>query len=241
VGVQELLRDHPNHALVDSTCLSLREGFWPFAHINPADPTTLDSSDCLLSDEAMTFIHNQRDLEIAENRYSLSFGQDLLPGMYSLPISAVPKLHSMNLCLINDHSASPHSLNSWINKSDGTIRLDNLQDLGTSLCGACTCNGSPPHWLFKSDVSVAYHRLPMHPLWQLKQVVTIDGQQHIDRCMVFRSRSSPHIWCTFMGLVTWIGIHVYLIKDLLHYMDDCVSFDTNPMLEYYIPYDAYYC
>src|SRR5882724_2900575 len=44
----------------------------------------------------------------------------------------------------------------------------------------------------------------------------------------------------FMGLVMWIGIHVYSIKDLLHYMDDSFSYDTNPSLEYYGPYNAYY-
>src|SRR5882724_2050392 len=100
-------------------------------------------------------------------------------------------------------------------------------------------NGAPPHWLFKSDVLAAYWRLLMHPLWQLKQVVTIDGERHVDRCMVFGSRSSPRIWCTFMGLVTWIGIHVYSIKDLLHYMDDSFSYDTNLSLEYYRPYNTY--
>src|SRR5882724_12582110 len=43
-----------------------------------------------------------------------------------------------------------------------------------------------------------------------------------------------------MGLVTWIAIHVYHIGDLLHYMDDSFSFDTNPMLKCYEPYDTYY-
>jgi len=40
-----------------------------------------------------------RDLEIAEERYSTSFCTKLLPGMYSLPISAVPKPHLTNLRL----------------------------------------------------------------------------------------------------------------------------------------------
>ena len=80
----------------------------------------------------------------------------------------------------------------------------------------------------------------MHLLWQLTQVVTIDGEQHVDCSMVFGSRSSPQIWCTFMGLVTWISIHIYSIKDLLHYMDDCFSYDTNLTLEYYRPHNTYY-
>ena len=80
----------------------------------------------------------------------------------------------------------------------------------------------------------------MHPLWQLKQIVTIDGERHIDRCMVFGSRSSPRIWCTFMGLVAWIGIYVYMIEDLLHYMDDAFTYDANPVLEHYAPHNTHY-
>src|SRR5882724_12894328 len=94
---------------------------------DPADPSTFDASDHSLSDKASTFICDQQDLEIEEDRYSHSFGPDLRPGMYSPPVSADSKPHSTNLRLINDHSASPHSLNSWINKSDSSILLDNLQ------------------------------------------------------------------------------------------------------------------
>jgi len=36
--------------------------------------------------------------------------------------------------------------------------------------------------LWKSDVAAAYHQMPMHPLWQLKQVVNIDGRFSINRC-----------------------------------------------------------
>ena len=175
-----------------------------------------------------------------EGRYSHSFGFDLLPGMYSPPIGAVPKPHSTNLRLINDHSTGPHSLNSWIDKSDGHVRLDNLHDLGIILHSVTTRLGHPPRWLFKSDVSAAYRRWPMHPLWQIKQVVTIDGERHVDRCMVFGSRSSPRIWCTFMGLIVWISIYVYMIEDLLHYMDDAFSYDSDPTLQYYGPHDTHY-
>jgi hypothetical protein len=58
--------------------------------------------------------------------------------------------------------------------------------------------------------------------------------------MVFGSRMSPRIWCTFMGLVVWITIHVFGIGDLLHYMDNVWSYDTNPVLQYYAPHNAFY-
>jgi len=43
-----------------------------------------------------------------------------------------------------------------------------------------------------------------------------------------------------MGLISWIGIYVYAIEDLLHYMDDTFTYNTNPALQYYPPYDTYY-
>ena len=144
----------------------------------------------------------------------------LLPGMYSPPINAVPKPHSCKLQLINDLSAGLFSLNLWIKREDTTLHLDNLQDFSSLLKTARTFLGCPPAYIFKSDVSQAYHRWPMHPLWQIRQVSTIDGMRHVDWCMVFGSCSSPHIWCTFMGLVIWIAIHMQKLLELLHYMDD---------------------
>src|SRR5882724_8244889 len=153
---ESLLEQHPNHPLVDSVCRSLREGAWPFATINPEDPTTFDFSSHTLNDSGTLFVQEQCDLEISEGRYSSSFGTELLPGMYSPSIGAVPKHHSTNLRLINDHSAGPHS-NAWIDKSDSHIHLDKLHDLGTLLRSITTHHRHPPRWLFKSDVSATYH------------------------------------------------------------------------------------
>jgi len=43
-----------------------------------------------------------------------------------------------------------------------------------------------------------------------------------------------------MGLVAWIGIYIYMIEDLLHYMDDAFSYDSDLTLQYYGPHDLYY-
>jgi len=43
-----------------------------------------------------------------------------------------------------------------------------------------------------------------------------------------------------MGLVAWIGIYVYMIEDLLHYMDDAFTYDANPVLEHYAPHNTHY-
>jgi hypothetical protein len=123
------------------------------------------------------FLREQRDTEIACDRYSPAFGPDLLPGMYSTPVGVVPKPHSGRF------RAGPHAPNSWIARDDSSVRFDNLQDFGSILRNVHKRYKRAPAWLFKDDVSGAYRRWPLHPFWQIKQVVTIDGLRYVDRCM----------------------------------------------------------
>jgi hypothetical protein len=94
--------------------------------------------------------------------------------------------------------------------------------------------------LFKSDVSAAYRRLPLHPLWQIKQIVTVDNVRHVDRCTSFGGRGSCRDYTAFMGLVLWIAIFVKLLADLLGYIDDNFSFDEEGNVTWYAPYQCYY-
>ncbi|THH15530.1 hypothetical protein EUX98_g9452 [Antrodiella citrinella] len=227
---ESLLTSHPNRPLVDSVLHGLRHGFWPFAHHVPDAPDIWDEPNYTVDDDARKFIAEYTIKEEAAGCYSPPFTFDLLPGMYSMPIHAVPKPHSDKLRLINNHSAGPFALNSFIAKNDVGMRPDNVQDLGRNLLFLRQQLGDVPLWLFKSDVSGAYRLLPMHPLWQLKQVNTVDGTRRIDHCMCFGSRGSPDIWCSFMSLVLWIAIHIKFIALLLAYMDEAFSFDTNMTL-----------
>ena len=79
--------------------------------------------------------------------------------------------------------------------------------------------------VFKSDISDAYHNLPMHPLWQIKQVNTIQKHQHIDCHNCFGRKGSGSLLIAFNTLVTWIGKNEYKIIDLAAYSDD--SFWVN--------------
>ena len=58
--------------------------------------------------------------------------------------------------------------------------------------------------VFKSDISDAYCNLPMHPLWQIKQVNTIQKQCHIDCQNSFGGKGSGLLFISFNALVTWI-------------------------------------
>ena len=59
-------------------------------------------------------MHEQCLKKQLKENFSPSFGFELLPGMYSMPIHAVPKPHSVDLSLVTDHSAGLFSLNDMI-------------------------------------------------------------------------------------------------------------------------------
>lgn len=236
------LRHHPNRPLVESVVRGFREGFWPFADFEGTDmPETWDESREELAPAAQAFVEQYALDEAAVGRYSEPFGTDLLPGMVSMPVYAVPKPHSDKLRLINDHSYGEHSLNDGISKADVGMSQDNLQDLGHNLLYLREILGpDAPLWLFKSDVSNAYRLLPMHPLWQIKQVVTINGRRRIDRCCCFGSRGSPDLWCTFMSLLLWIAKHEKQLDGSQAFMDDYWNTDEHPGLAWYAPYQAWF-
>ena len=91
-----------------------------------------------------------------------------------------------------------------------------------------------------TDVAMAYHRLILHPLWQLKQIITVDGEHHVDRCTSFGNRGSSRSYTSFMGLVIWIAIFIKHLSDMFSYMDDSFSFDVDGNVLWYEPYCCYY-
>jgi hypothetical protein len=119
-------------------------------------------------------------------------------------------------------------------------KMDSIADLVHALLRYRRSNPNSPLVMFKSDVSAAYRRLPLHPLWQIKQIATIDGVRHVDRNTTFGGRGSCRHYTSFMGLVLWIAIFVKSIDDLFGYIDDNFSFDEEGKVIWYEPYQCYY-
>ena len=185
---EELLKSHPNQPFVKSVCRGLHEGFWPWADTFIGEyPDTFD----LLfptpdNTEEAQFLRDQCDHEIDKGCFSEAFGDKLLPGMYSMPIFAIPKPHSTDLRMVTHQSAGKYSLNSMIPRDDIIgYPLDNLRHLGEFLLSMHRHHPDSPRILFKSDVSEAYRLLPVHPHWQIKQINRIEGQLHVDRNCAF--------------------------------------------------------
>ena len=239
--LRELLAPHPNRPLVESICNGLRVGFWPWAvTLNSNEPPIVDNARLqrITNPEHMHFILTQRDEEISLGRFSAGF-DNLLPGMTTIPVWVVPKPHSDKLRLVVDHSAGDFSPNSYISSDEAGVHLDTLHVLGKALLRIRREQGDVPLVLFKTDVSQAYRRLPVHPLWQLRQVVTICDQHHVDNNNNFGNRGAGRLWITFFGLVLWIAVVIRLIHDLFAYVDDAFSWELASNMTFYTPYNKF--
>ncbi|KAF9458604.1 hypothetical protein BDZ94DRAFT_1284780 [Collybia nuda] len=203
---QSLLINHPNQDFVQSVCDGLWYGFWPWADFPAYFPLTWDESRPTRAVAEAPFLESQWDKEIGAGRFSASFGPHLLPGMYSMPIHAVPKPDNSDLQMVTDHSAGKFALNSVIPHSAIIgAPLDNLKHLGTSLLRMRKLHGpSVKLVVFKSDVKGAHCLMPMAFEWQIKQINTINGAMHVDHCACFGNSGSARIWLSFFSLVLWI-------------------------------------
>jgi hypothetical protein len=142
--------------------------------------------------------------------------------------------------MVINQSAGPYSPNSMIKRDDiKGFPLDNMSHLREGLLKLHHTKPNQTWVWFKSDVAKAYRMLPIHPLWQIKQVVTIDGERDIDRNNCFGGRGSPGIYISFHGLTIWIARMIVLMESLWAYMDDSFGIDEEGNVIWYHKYDQW--
>lgn len=149
----------------------------------------------------------QRDKEIDLKCFSPRFSR-LLPGMLVVPVT-ISERNPEKPCLCVDHSATPYARNAMIPKAPFPTLLNNLQHLGHVLRELCV--SLVPQVCIKSDVSRAYWTLPMHPLWQIKQVVKVNGDYIVDWRKNYGNHAAGDPWSAFFALVIWITTYVKFI------------------------------
>ena len=76
----------------------------------------------------------------------------------------------------------------------------------------------------------------MSPQWQLKQIVTINGDRHVDHNLAFGTSSSPGIFISFNSLVAWIAKNIKQIPFILNYVDDSSGCNLTDDTTFYPPY-----
>ena len=86
---------------------------------------------------------------------------------------------------------------------------------------------------WRSYVSSAFLNLSVHPIYQLRQVVKINGILCLIYHLVFGNQASPCCWCSVSGLMCWIWIKKYNISDLHVYMGNFFSWAlTQDLITY---------
>ncbi|KAH6902337.1 hypothetical protein BKA70DRAFT_1113051, partial [Coprinopsis sp. MPI-PUGE-AT-0042] len=123
--------------------------------------------------------------------------------------------------VITDHSAS--GLNDGIPREDAKVRYDDMRTFGQVLYETRSEYPSEDFLLFKSDVASAFLNLPAHPLWQLRQVVTIDGLRHIIRLLEFWD----DIGCPWEDAKQEFGTSLTIIGFWVDYSRGSISLSPN--------------
>ena len=219
--LRSLLAGHPNQPFVESVLWGLENGFWPLDEgdwdLGP-DPFP---GNYPMEDPDLGAVRAFRDREVGAARWSNPIDSHLAPCMVTSPMFVV--WQNAKARVVTDHSAS--GLNDGIPRSEAKVRYDDMHVFGQILFDAHRRFPNRALTLYKSDVSTAFLNLPAHPVWQLRQVVTVDNDFHIVRRLVFGSRASPRIWCSISALLCWIAIFKYKIHGLVVYMDDFFGWD----------------
>ena len=217
---EAFLYDHPNQPFVKSVMSSLRNGFWPFDEGIWKDDHKEVIENYPMKDGDIEAIRAFRDDEVQARHWSdpLPF-HDLLPGMKLSPIFVVWQRRKPRV--VTDHTAS--GLNDYIPRSEASVHYDDMRTFGQAIFNAKRRHPNDDLVTWKSDVSSAFLNLPAHPIYQLRQVVDVEGIRRLIHQLVFGNRASPRCWCSVAGLMCWIAIKKLDIKDLHDFMDDFFS------------------
>ena len=218
--LEMLLCDHPNQPFVKSIMDSLRYGFWPFDEGDWKDDRDDVVQNYPCEDVDSKAIRDFRDDKIQAGRWSEPLpDKTLLPGMKLSPIFVVWQKGKARV--VTDHTAS--GLNDHIPRSEAKVHYDDMCTFGQVIFNAKQAHSNETLVTWKSDVSSAFLNLPAHPIYQLRQVVDVEGTLHSIRCLVFGNCASPRCWCSVSGLMCWLAIRKFDIKDLHDFMDNFFS------------------
>jgi hypothetical protein len=217
---ERMLSDHPNQPFVQSVLKGMREGFWPCDEGDWKLELKEIIDNQVGSTEDLQVLRAFRDREIEAGRWSLPIPA-LLPGMKVSPMFVAWQNEKPRV--ITDHARS--HVNDGIPAEEGKVKYDDMRSFGGALHHARLRYPGCRLILYKDDVATAFLNLPVHPIWQLRQVVGLDGVFHIVWRLIFGNRASPRVWCSVSGLICWLGIRKLSITDLHVYMDDFYGWD----------------
>ncbi|KAJ3567659.1 hypothetical protein NP233_g6222 [Leucocoprinus birnbaumii] len=233
------ISSHPNWPFIDSICDGLEHRFWPWADADPLNyPLTNNTKQHPTPVLAKaTFLHQQHDKEVGKGQLLQGLEGPLQPGMYCMPIFVVPKNKPSKYCLVTHQSFGPYALNSMTPPHECAFPLDNIIWLGDQLLWKHKANPKKGIVLWKSDISEAYHLIPVHPLWQIKQVNIINDVCYIDHCNTFSGRQSGDIFIGVNSCILWAAEHVRDVDNPSTYIDGHPGLNYEGEVELYHGYE----
>jgi hypothetical protein len=198
-----LLLNHPNRPFVQLVIKGLCKRFWPFDEgewkVELKEVTPNYDSD-LKDTEAICTFHDQK---VTVRQWSDPLASTkLLSDIKISPMFVV--WQNKKLWVITDHSCL--EINDSIPCADAKVKYDDMCTFGQTPHDAQAANSSKCLVAFKSDISSAFLNLLAHPIFQLHQVVKIEGKLHIVCHLMFSNCRSPHCWCAVSGLLCWLGV-----------------------------------
>ncbi|KAF5361122.1 hypothetical protein D9758_009074 [Tetrapyrgos nigripes] len=221
--LRNLLSLHPNQPFIESVLKGLEVGFWPCHSGEWEEGFNALVDNYPMEDPDLNVVRAYRDKEVAEGRWSPCI-HSFVKGMKSLPMFVVWQGENrVKGRVITDFTGS--GINTGIPHEEAHVKYNDMHSFGLALRQARIAHPNNDLVLFKDDIKGAFPTLPAHPIWQLRQVVTVDNDLHIVRRMVFGGRSTPRIWCALSSLICWIAVRRFRIRSLHIYMDDFFRWD----------------
>ena len=143
------------------------------------------------------------------------FDQHPLPDFHCSPLGAAPKKDGTVRIVLDLSSPKGYSVNDYISKDDYSVSYSLFDDAVVLVKRL-----GPNCFMAKLDIKHAFRLCPVHPDdWHLLGYNWKD-RFYFDVVLPFGGRSSPFIFNNFADLLQWILVIIFLIQNLLHYLDD---------------------
>ncbi|GAA5936891.1 hypothetical protein JCM10213_000131 [Rhodosporidiobolus nylandii] len=219
---------HPNQPLVLAFLHVMRNGAWPF---HSGDFSQASSLDYPINEEDRAFVEQKGQDGFEAGRMSAPF-TELEDGMICSP-SFVRHPTGGKARWIIDQTSS--GLNAGIERDDVRPTYDMVDELVRLLRYLFSL---PPEQraekvlLWRGDVKDAFWGIPVHVLWQLRQVLRFqdkDGNVYyrFDYRLQFGNRASPFLWSIAQGFLLWIARKSTSIACPFVFVDDSFGGDGS--------------
>ena len=221
--LKNLLTSHSNQPFVKLVMKGLREGFWPFnkGEWKLKESKKLPNYSTEDKNLDVIWIFWNKKVELGHWSDVIPHHPTTLPGLKTSPMFVIWQHNKPQV--ITDHVGS--GLNDGIPKDQACVQYDNMHTFSQVLHSAIQKNPDQKIITFKSNIAFAFLNLPVHPLWQIQQIVQVGDESYIVHCLVFGNRGSLHSWCSLSGLICWLALKKFDIVDLHVYMDDFFGWD----------------